>query len=160
MTEGTLVFLERKGEWAMAWRRLKGRPTPGLDLLESKDRRLVTRETRSRDELLEVLRQSPRAFVGVELTLAHVEPTLELIAQVTSQFPRSIVVALGQRGTEQYEGLAREFGASCFVRSPLDLGSLCVPLRTHLGTLPALEMSIEEETLARLPWGPRTTRHA
>src|SRR5258708_3489254 len=123
----TLVFCERTGRWAVAWRRMWARTLRGA--IDKSSMRLV--ETRSVSECRETLAEVPAAFVAIELTAAGADKALDLLADVMTRFRDSTAAVLADGELAEYEWLAREIGAVQFVASPRQLPSLVGIVRRH-----------------------------
>ncbi|HUY32163.1 MAG TPA: hypothetical protein VMV69_05235 [Pirellulales bacterium] len=161
MEPANLVFCERTGRWAVAWRRawtlaLRGGSGAG----RGENRRLRVVETRGVSECRETLAAMPAAFVAIELAPASAGAALELLAEVTAKFRGSAAAVLAQAELAEYEWLARELGAVHFVASPRQLPSLVGVVRRHAQRTPAPELEMRQEIWSRLPWGDGIQRPA
>jgi hypothetical protein len=152
MQPATIVFCERTGRWAVAWRTVWDRFGPATP-----DGPLQIVETRGSDECRETLARTPGAFLAIELTAAGADATLDLLADVMTKFPLIAAAVLAEVEMAEYEWLAREAGAMHFVSSPRQLPSLFGPVRRHAARAPAMEMGLPEEIWLRLPWRARGT---
>jgi DNA-binding NtrC family response regulator len=149
MLPGTLVFCERSGRWAVAWRRLWARDFHGGRGANS----IRVVETRSVSECLETLAEMPAAFVAIELTAKSADKALELLVELITRFRDSAAAALAENELADYEWLAREIGAVHFVSSPRQLPSMVDVVRRHAERTPEPELELRQEIWARLPWG-------
>jgi len=149
MQPGTLVFCERSGRWAVAWRRLWARTLPGRSGANS----IRVVETRSVSECLETLAELPAAFVAIELTAKSADKALELLFELMTRFRDSAAAVLAENELAEYEWLAREMGAVHFVASPRHLPSLVEMVRRHAERTPAPDLGLRQEIWSRLPWG-------
>ncbi|HEV3020935.1 MAG TPA: hypothetical protein VGX76_00650 [Pirellulales bacterium] len=147
MQPATLVFCERTGRWAVAWRTMWARAAPDMA-----DRPLRIVETRSAAECRETLAGMPDAFVAIELTPAGADIALELLAEVTTNSRHSPMAVLAEHELADYEWLARELGAVHFIASPRQLPSLTGIVCRHAARTPATEMGLRESVWSRLPW--------
>ncbi|HEV3006353.1 MAG TPA: hypothetical protein VGX78_17920 [Pirellulales bacterium] len=147
MQPASLVFCERTGRWAAAWRTVWARAAP-----EMADRPLRIVETRSARECRETLAGTLTAFVAIELTPEGADIALDLLAQVTTSFPPSAAAVLAENTLADYEWLARELGAVHFIASPRQLPSLTGIVCRHAAHTPAMEMGLRESVWSRLPW--------
>lgn len=147
MRNAEVIFCERTGAWAAAWRRTW--QTPGLGPPRPL---LKLAETRSADECRETLTRSPEAFVVVELTAERCDVALDLLLHVGEHFSAAAVVVVAEREMAAYEWLARELGALAFVTSPRRLGGLCQLALRHAGQRSPSPASLSERIWADLPW--------
>lgn len=147
MGTADVIFCERTGAWAAAWRRTW--QTPGL-APPRPTLRLV--ETRSADECREVLAGNPAAFVVVELTAERCDQALDLLLHAGECFPSAAAGVAAERDLAKYEWLARELGALDFVTSPRRLGRLCELAARHAARRQPSPLSLSERIWADLPW--------
>lgn len=144
-----LIFCERSGQWAAAWRIACRRRRGGAS---HADVRLT--ETRSADECLENIIAAPAAFVLLELTAANCDRALDLLFEISTR--RGVAAAVAaERSMKDYEWLVREMGAVHFLVSPRELPALVGMAERFARRMPAPEMELEESVWANLPWGPR-----
>lgn len=147
MQAADVIFCERTGTWATAWRqswqiRSVHRPGPTLRLAE----------TRSADECREVLTGSPETFVVVELMPERCDTALDLLLSVGECFALARAGVVADRGMAAYEGLARELGALDFVTSPRRMAGLCELAARHAERRSPSPLSFAEQVWADLPW--------
>lgn len=147
MRPAEVIFCERTGAWASAWRRTwqtpgLGPPRPALQMAE----------TRSADECREVLVGSPQAFVVVELTAERCDVALDLLLHVGERFSAAAAGVVAEREMAAYEWLARELGALDFVTSPRRLNGLCQLALRHAARRSPSPASLSEQIWADLPW--------
>lgn len=147
MRRADVIFCERTGAWAAAWRRAwhtpgLGPPRPTLQLVE----------TRSADECREVLNGSPEAFVVVELTAERCDPALDLLLHVGERFSSAAAGVVADREMAAYEWLARELGALAFVTSPRRLSGLRELALRHAARRSHSPATLSERIWADLPW--------
>jgi hypothetical protein len=143
-----LVFCERTGRWAVAWRGAWFR-----NAVAGSGQPLHVVETRSTAECREVLAGLPGAFLMIELAASSVDAALELLFDVAMSF-RTTAAALADEPLASYEWLARELGAVHFAASPRQLAPLVGIVRRHAArnVQPALQTGSREEIWSRLPW--------
>lgn len=157
----SLIFCERSGRWAAAWRiAWRRRPTRGETSAEI---RLL--ETRSPSECLEAVAAAPAAFVVLELTAADCDRTLELLFEISSRHRQAATAVAAERSMNAYQWLARELGAVHFLASPRELAPLadiCERFAEQSAwrfaeqsawRRPAAELDFERSVWASLPWG-------
>ncbi|HJT30534.1 MAG TPA: hypothetical protein VJ783_00600 [Pirellulales bacterium] len=147
MRRADVIFCERMGAWAAAWRRVW--QTPGL---RPPRPTLQLVETRSADECREVLSSSPEAFVVVELTAERCDVALDLLLYVGERFSAAAAGVVAEREMAAYEWLARELGALAFVTSPRRLGGLCQLALRQAGRRSPSPASLSERMWTDLPW--------
>jgi hypothetical protein len=149
MDTATLVFCERTGRWAVAWRGAWTRATANRA-----EQPLRVVETRGARECRETLAGLPGAFVAIELTAAGADAALDLLAELTTNCRGAAAAVLAERELADYEWLARELGAVHFVASPRQLPPLVDIVRRHAARAPAIarELETREEIWSRLPW--------
>jgi hypothetical protein len=142
----SLIFCERSGDWAAAWRRVAGgRPSTTIV------------ETRSLAECRETLEALDRAgsaagFLIVELHSANVDEALDLVWRVARRFPDVAVAVVAERELASYEELVRELGALHFATSPRRLGTLVRLGARHMARQPMPALDDRERVFASLPW--------
>lgn len=140
MAGGILIFCERSGAWAVAMRRELGSQV------------ITQRETRSLAECQEALAEFPESLAVVELTRVNLVPALDWLAALPTAFPRARAIAVSERGMEQYEFIAREFGCLAHAASPRALAPVAALIGRYFEQLPRPAMSWREQVRARLPW--------
>jgi hypothetical protein len=148
-TTAPLIFCERSGQWAAAWRiawprRLRG-AEPGADI------RVM--ETRSPAECLDTIESAPAAFVVLELTAADCDRALDLLFEISTRYPSAATAVAAERSMKNYQGLVRELGAVHFLVSPRELPTLAGMVARFAARLPPRELEFEESVWANLPWG-------
>ncbi|HET6881874.1 MAG TPA: hypothetical protein VFI31_17040 [Pirellulales bacterium] len=144
-----LVFCERTGYWAAAWRRVEAR------LSAPEDRRTPPPhliETRSASECREVLATRRGSFVVAELSSASAEQTLDLLWHLATEVGETASAVVATREWLPYEWLARELGAQAFVVSPFGLEALreVVGRRLRRAALPTVDL--QQRIWENLPW--------
>lgn len=144
-----LIFCERSGQWAAAWRiawnrRLRG-AEPAADVR--------VRETRSPAECLDEIKAIPSAFVLLELTAADCDRTLDLLFEIATRRRGAGAAVAAERSMKHYEWLVRELGAVRFLVSPRELPALVGVVERFAERLPQRELDFEESVWAGLPWG-------
>jgi DNA-binding NtrC family response regulator len=148
-----LIFCERSGQWAAAWRiawrrRLRG-AEPRADIR--------VRETRSAAECLEAIESAPAAFVVLELTAADCDRALDLLFEISTRYRGAAAAVAAERTTKHYEWLAREMGAVHVLVSPRELPSLVGMVERFAerfaARFPQRELEFEDRVWASLPWG-------
>lgn len=147
MRPAEVIFCERTGAWAAAWRRVwqtpgLGPPRPSLRLAE----------TRSADECREALNGSPEAFVVVELTADRCDVALDLLLHMGERYTSAAAGVVAEREMAAYEWLARELGALAFVTSPRRLSGLCELALRHAARRSHSPATLSERIWADLPW--------
>ncbi|HWB14434.1 MAG TPA: hypothetical protein VG826_34730 [Pirellulales bacterium] len=169
MCASPVVFCERTGNWAAAWRRLQARreqvrltgsrPTPSQAALSGSRVRASPRliETRSAAECREVLAANRGSFVVVELEPVRAEQALDLLFDIGEGFREATSVVVASRQMLGHEWLARELGAQAFVVSPLEIEQLCDLAQRHagrsIGRASAETGDVRERVWMNLPWG-------
>lgn len=144
-----VVFCERTGNWAAAWRRLEAR-LAGRDWPPRLPRLL---ETRSPAECREVLSKHHGSFVIIELGAPALEPTLELLFHTLTEVREAATAVVAARPLLPYEDLVRELGAHAFVVSPLNLEALHVAAVRHLAkSASTTYLDVRERIWKNLPW--------
>ncbi|MGD0882086.1 MAG: hypothetical protein ABSB09_11015 [Acidimicrobiales bacterium] len=135
-----LLVCERTGRWAVALRR---------ELAEAGVR---VWETRTLDDCLQELAESPASFVILHLE-SNAAGLLGCLARQRREFPRARVAVVADRRWAGYEGLLREAGATSFLCSPRRLGQLAQLACRHLAQVPPPVQSLADRIWAGLPWG-------
>jgi hypothetical protein len=140
-----IVIYEATGDWAVALRR---EALPPLGVVE----------TRSTDELLRELSQSPAAVVAIEISASRIEDAIAKVAKIGRQFPRAVIVALTNRPLGRLEPIIRESGAAHVVSSTRQAAEITAIAQKHLASMDqndfnAEEGNYEQQILAHLPWG-------
>jgi hypothetical protein len=170
MSATPVVFCERTGNWAAAWRRLQARRDPApltgprraaLQTASSDPRgrsppRLI--ETRSAVECRQALAANRGSFVVVELEPARAEQALDLLFDLPERFAGVTSAVVAGRQMRSHEWLARELGAQAFVVSLLELDRLCDLAERHAarasgGPAGAEPGELRERIWKNLPWG-------
>jgi hypothetical protein len=149
MYASPIVFCERTGTWAAAWRRLQAR-------LRQTSPRLI--ETRSAAECREVAAANRGSFVVVELEPARAEQALDLLFDLGIGFAETATGVVASRPMLSHEWLARELGAQAFIVSLLDLDWLYAVAerhagRTSIGSSRDEPADVRERIWNNLPWG-------
>ncbi|MGH7134908.1 MAG: hypothetical protein ACREHD_04160 [Pirellulales bacterium] len=144
-----VVFCERTGNWAAAWRRVETRFAAHGDSRVNTPRLI---ETRSPSECREVLAKHRGAFVVAELSPPVLEPALDLLFQIRTEISEAATAVVTARPLRAYEWLARELGAQAFVVSPLELESLRVLAVRHLAKSAASYVDVRQRIWENLPW--------
>ncbi len=148
-----VVFCERTGEWAAAWRRLAaGRLGP------SAERWLPVVETRVLSQCREVWDEAPAAFFAVELASANLDQALDFLVELATSHTRARSAVLTSRSLATYEGLARELGAVHVAYSPRRLDVLLPIAQRHLAAAPHEPLPILDRIWRELPWERAATR--
>ncbi|HUY91520.1 MAG TPA: hypothetical protein VMV10_22460 [Pirellulales bacterium] len=144
-----LIFCERSGRWAAAWRLAWNRRQRGAGS------RLEIRplETRSPSECLEAIQAVSTAFVVVELTAADCDRTLDLLFEISTRRHSAAAAVAAERSMMAYEWLARESGAVHFLTSPRELQPLNGLIEQFALRIPQEELDFEQSVWASLPWG-------
>jgi len=140
MTVSPLIFCERTGMWALAWRKS----------LRATSVRLI--ETRSPAECLERLAETPAAAVSLEWRAENAESTCEILVRCNDEFPAALAIVTADRGLADAEALAREAGAAWFVTSTRQLPALAAVVCRHLARQPLAALSLRERIWGQLPW--------
>lgn len=148
-----LIFCERSGRWAAAWRiARRRRQTRGETSAEI---RLL--ETRSPGECLAAVAAAPAAFVVAELTAADCDRTLELLFEICSRHRQAPLAVAAERSMQDYQWLVRESGAIHFLASTRELAPLAGMIERFAEQSalrgPAVELDFEQAVWASLPWG-------
>ncbi len=144
-----VVFCERTGSWAAAWRRVETR------LAAREDRRILSPrliETRSPAECRDVVASRRASFVVVELTPPFAEQTLDLLFDLVADVPEASAAVVAGREMLPYEELARELGAQAFVVSPFGLEALRRMALRHLARPVAETIDVRQRIWEELPW--------
>lgn len=143
-TGSAVVFCERTGDWAVAWRRVWSQRARFGPV------RLV--ETRSAAHCRDALAAVADAFVVIELAPVACDAALDLLHDIDLHFlsmPRAVVA---DRRLGEYEGLARELGALDFITTPLALDRLCLQADRHLARWVPPREDIAKSIWDELPW--------
>jgi DNA-binding NarL/FixJ family response regulator len=137
-----LIVLERDGHWAAALRR------------ELDDAAVRIVETRSWDEVWQLLGQSPSALVAAELSPATPERTLAALARIERVYPQAAIIVLADRRLAGYRDLLLEAGALHFISSPRRLPEIGAILRRRAARFdgPVAADDPLEEIRNNLPW--------
>lgn len=144
-----MVFCERTGNWAAAWRRVEAR-LAARDEHRKPSPRLI--ETRSPTECREVLAGHRQSFLVVELAAPTIEQALDLLWHVMVTFREAATAVVAAREMSAYEELARELGAQAFVASPLGLEDLRELAWRHLARSVAETVDVQQRIWENLPW--------
>lgn len=149
MYAAAIVFCERTGNWAAAWRRV------ALRMAARDEGRLPPRliETRSPDECREIVAVERGSFVVAELDALSGEPTLDLLFDIAVEHPTAATAVAASRQMTDYEPLVRELGAQAFVVSPLDLQGLRELAIRHLARSAIETVDVRQRIWENLPWG-------
>lgn len=145
MLHAPVVFCERSGRWARAWRRAWSAANNTAQAA-----RVV--ETRSPAECRDVLATASWPLAVVELTQAGCDEQLDLLFDATSVM-HAATAAVTARDMAAYAELAGELGAVLVLDTPRRMRALCAVVCRHLERAPAVERTITEEIWATLPWG-------
>jgi hypothetical protein len=152
-TTTPLIFCERSGQWAAAWRIAWRRRLRGAEPRAE----VRVRETRSAAECLETIASAPAAFVVLELTAADCDRALDLLFEVSTRYRGAAAAVAAERSMRHYEWLARELGAVHFVVSPRELPPLVGMVERFAerfaARVPERELEFEDSVWASLPWG-------
>lgn len=148
-----LIFCERRGEWAAAWRIAWRRQLRGAESRAE----IRVRETRSPAECLETIEAAPAAFVVLELTAMDCDRTLDLLFEISTRYRSAAVAVAAERSMKDYQWLVREIGAVHFLVSPRELPTLAGMVARFFersaSRLPRREQEFEDRVWASLPWG-------
>jgi hypothetical protein len=146
---GVLIFCERSGRWAAAWRQAWERYARGA---AGEAPEIRTIETRSPEECLQHLREFPASFVVLELAAEDRDRTLELLLEITTRHRGAAAAVAAGRTIQGYEWPLRELGAIHFIVSPRELPALCRMVERHAARSPQGELELEARIWASLPW--------
>ncbi|HEV7226265.1 MAG TPA: hypothetical protein VGN42_26395 [Pirellulales bacterium] len=146
----SLIFCERTGRWAAAWRQAWDRYARSGPHERAEIR---TIETRSPDGCLQELQEFPAAFVILELAAEGCDRTLELLQEIATRHRGAAAAVAAERAIQEYEWPLRELGAAHFIVSPRELPSLCRMVERHAARSPRVELDLEARIWASLPWG-------
>jgi hypothetical protein len=140
-----IVIYEATGDWAAALRR------------EAFPQNTIV-ETRSADELLRELSQSPLGVAAIEISVSRIESAIATVTRISGKFPRAAVVALADRGLSRFESIVREAGAVHVIFSIRQSCEIAAIAQKHLAScgqndFNAEEGNYEQQILTRLPWG-------
>jgi hypothetical protein len=149
MYASPVVFCERTGYWAAAWRRVESRLAIGEERRPGPPRLI---ETRSPSECREVVATHRGAFVVAELASPGVDATLDLLWRLTTDFGETAAAVVAGREWLPYEWLARELGAQAFVVSPFGLESLRELALRHLLRAVVPTADVQQRIWENLPW--------
>lgn len=149
MHAAPVVFCERTGNWAAAWRRVEARRSSRK---AGRDFAGRVMETRSPAECREVVAAHHASFVVVELSSTLVESALELLFDLGVEHADAACGVVADRPMRAYEFLARELGALAFVVSPLELESLCEVAERHIGRSVVEPADVRQRIWENLPW--------
>ncbi|HVX12669.1 MAG TPA: hypothetical protein VHC22_15925 [Pirellulales bacterium] len=144
-----VVFCERTGGWAAAWRRVETR------LAARENRRPLSPrliETRSPTECREVVASRRASFVVAELAAPFAEQTFDLLFDLATDAPEASAAVVAEREMLPYEELARELGAQAFVVSPFGLEALRRLALRHLGRPAPESVDVRQRIWEALPW--------
>ena len=147
---GNLIFCERSGNWAVAWRQAWERYARGA---AGEAPEIRTIETRSPEDCLQHLREFPAAFVVLELAAEDRDRALELLLEITTRHRGAAAAVVAERTIQEYEWSLRELGAVHFIVSPRELAALCRMVERHAARAPREELELEARAWASLPWG-------
>lgn len=142
-----VIFCERSGDWAAAWRR-----AALARLGPSALRWLPIVETRGVALCREAQQTAPAAFLALELTGPSLDRTLDFLAGLTSQRLPARAAVLLARDAAAYEDLARELGAVLVVSSPRNIESLLPVVQRHVAERLGEPLPILERIWDDLPW--------
>lgn len=140
-----MIFCERGGQWATAWRIAWRRRLRGADIR--------VRETRSPAECLETIESAPAAFIVLELTAADCDRTLDLLFEISTRYRCAAVAVAAERSMKDYQWLVRELGAVQFLVSPRELPTLAGMAERFAARVPPRELDFQDSVWASLPWG-------
>jgi hypothetical protein len=155
MRKAACILCESSGVWHTALASLLDTAHPA-----------VWFETRSlaqaRDRWRETLREGGRPLLIVELTAANAEAVCRLLIEHEAEVAGAPRLVVAGRSDAQYEGAAREAGATLFCTSPREirpLANLIARFATAEASRPEApdERSTAERLRAGLPW-PGTAR--
>lgn len=135
------MVCECSGRWAVALRR------------ELAGAGLRVWETRNLEDCGELLVESPASFVILELGDTKIEETMDFISNWQVKFPLFRFSIVADRGLASYKWLMQEAGATDFVYSLRNVGTLAQTACRHLAQVPPLPQSLTERIWANLPWG-------
>ena len=147
---GNLIFFERSGSWAAAWRQAWERYARRA---AGQMPEIRTIETRSPEDCLQHLREFPAAFVVLELAAEDRDRALELLLEITTRHRGAAAAVVAERTIQEYEWSLRELGAVHFIVSPRELPALCRMVERHAARAPREELELEARAWASLPWG-------
>lgn len=150
MHAAPVVFCERTGYWAAAWRRAESRRTAPKSSHTLSPRVI---ETRSAAECREIVAAHRGSFVVAEINEPSAEQALDLLFELGTAHADVACAVVASRQMRAYEWLARELGALALVVSPLELESLCALAERHIGRLVVEPVDVRERIWQNLPWG-------
>jgi hypothetical protein len=136
-----VVVCERKGWWAAGLRRELGPGGPGV------------RETRTLEDLCDVLRRSPASFAVVELSTGNLERVVGWLVRLGSDSPLLRVAVVADPSLAACEELVCEAGAIHFTCSLRQMGPLAETIRRHVRSAPGPRWSLVQRIWTELPWG-------
>jgi DNA-binding NarL/FixJ family response regulator len=136
------IVLERDGHWAAAIRQ------------ELADAAVHIVETRSWDEVWQLVGQTPSALIAAELSAANAERILSALATIERRHPRAAMIVLADRQLASCRDLLLEAGALHFITSPRRLDEIrCIVCRRAERFKPSLAGRDRlEEIRDSLPW--------
>jgi hypothetical protein len=136
-----VVVCERMGWWAAGVRRELGPAGPRV------------RQTRTLDDLSEVLSGSPTSFAIVELSEANLERLVAWLVRLGRDLPLVRAAVVADRSLAPCEGLVREAGAVHFACSTRQLGTLAESAGRHVRSAAGPRSSLAQRIWMELPWG-------
>jgi DNA-binding NarL/FixJ family response regulator len=135
-----LIVLERDGHWAAALRR------------EFDEAAVRITETRSWDEMWQLLAQSPGELVAAELSAANPERMFAALAQVERRHPQAAIIVLADRRLAPYRDLLLEAGALHFITSPRRLHEIRGIVKRRAARFGVTAHDRLDEIRNNLPW--------
>jgi DNA-binding NtrC family response regulator len=146
MPSSRLILCEKTARWAPALRAALG------------DSRLQLVETRSIPGCEEALAASPASFIAIEVTIANLDATLDLVRRIKAHYANAVVVALCPTDALAAAPLLREAGVIDVAVSVLEAPRLARLARRHHQQAPADPLTPREFVAERLPWPAHATK--
>jgi hypothetical protein len=138
---GRLVVFERSGRWAVSLRReLSG---TGVRVWEA----------RTLPDCGELMAESPASFAVLEFRRRIIDELLDCISGWQAVYPMFRFCMAAGRELASYKWFMHEMGASGFICSEREMGTVARMACRHLAHVPPLPQSLTERIWANLPWG-------
>lgn len=140
MPSSQLILCEKRGDWAVAFRRA---------LPELAER---IRETRSCDECWDELKTAPASIVAVAVERQSVAASWEFLAKVARRFNAARTLILAAPEVRPFAWQLRSAGAVAAIFSWLEVPQIAPLVARHLAMYPSRDRSLRQQIMDRLPW--------
>ncbi len=146
MAGSPVIVLERDAHWAVGLR-------SELAVL-----RIRIYETRSWNEVWEMLAREPVALVAAELTEPGIDTLLAATVRIARWHPQAGLVVLAERRLAAYRDLLREAGALHFITSPRRLAEVTEIVRRRAAQATAATSTgdLLDDIRRNLPFNPQS----